>query len=172
MQGRGSFNRRNGDRWLAAQLSSLKKVMHVISSGVATEIAFMRRAFTLVELVATIVVLSVLAAIAIPRYFDVTAITYRSMASGFEAHLKEARTAYIGLHGATPTDFTGWVSFDAAGSSIAIISVDQGLRENLADPTATVLTAPNLMTMQFRNGLLATYSIDSEGTIAATYVGP
>jgi type IV pilus assembly protein PilE len=145
---------------------------HVISSGGAAEIAFMRRAFTLVELIATIVALAILAAIAIPRYFDISASAYRSMATGFEAHLKEARTAYIGLHGAAPTDFTGWVSFNAAASSSAIISVDQGLLDSLADPAATVLTAPNVMTMQFRNGLLATYSINSAGSIAATYVGP
>jgi prepilin-type N-terminal cleavage/methylation domain-containing protein len=133
----------------------------------------MRRGFTLIELVATIVVLSLLAAVVTPRFFDVSTTSYRSMARAFESQLKEARTAYIGCTGRVPYTFYTWVGLGPGASDQNTMFITQGLRENLADPSAFVYEpTTDIIRLNFRNGLVATYAIDANGTITTTYVGP
>jgi prepilin-type N-terminal cleavage/methylation domain-containing protein len=64
------------------------------------------RAFTLVELIAVIVVLAVLSAVAIPRYMDFSARARASAMAGSLRVMKDGLLAYHRDNGAWPADVT------------------------------------------------------------------
>lgn len=132
-----------------------------------------RRAFTLIELIAVIIVLAVLAGVALPRFFDHRNEAYESVATSVNRMLVSARNAYLGKTQSLPTSFWGWVAFNQWGSELNFARFDNDIRQNLADPDAMICSYDGqTITLEFKNGLVATYTINSQGDIAASYTDP
>ena len=131
------------------------------------------RGFTLVELVAVIVVLAVLAGIAIPKYFDYSNRAYLAAARDVEVQLKLARTNYIGTLQRTPSSFVSFISWNNPENPQSFYTFDQSVRSNLAEPSGDVGVDNYTARLRFKNGLVATYTFDpTTGAITAVYAEP
>ncbi|MDX2147121.1 MAG: prepilin-type N-terminal cleavage/methylation domain-containing protein [Planctomycetota bacterium] len=105
--------------------------MHLSSQPVV------RRAFTLVELIAVIVVLAVLSAVAIPKYFDYTARARESTVRGI---LGATRSAIANFH--ANTSVTGTSAYPTLVQLQTAGTVLQDLvPENPYNDSATILAA-------------------------------
>ena len=131
------------------------------------------RGFTLVELVAVIVVLAVLAGVAIPKYMDYSGRAYLAAARDIEVQLKAARSGYIGTLQRTPSSFISFISWYAPENPNSFFTFDNAVRSNLSDPTGTVGVDNYTARLTFKNGLVATYTYDpATGAITAVYAEP
>ncbi|MCC7387995.1 MAG: prepilin-type N-terminal cleavage/methylation domain-containing protein [Phycisphaerales bacterium] len=132
-----------------------------------------RRAFTLVELIAVMVVLAVLAAVAVPRYFDHSEKAYMGVATAFNRSLISARNAYLGKMEHLPTSFWSWVAYSEGGTDLNFIRLESDIRQHLAAPGADLVSQDGrTITMEFKNGLVATYTIDGAGNLGVSYTDP
>jgi prepilin-type N-terminal cleavage/methylation domain-containing protein len=132
-----------------------------------------RRGFTLVELIATIVVLGILAGIAIPTYRNYSDRAYRAMANDIEVKLKLGRTWYIGETQRLPMRMTSFISWNNPDNAMSFLGFGSDVRSSLADPGGDIGVDHNTVRLEYKNGLVATYTYDpATGAITATYVGP
>jgi prepilin-type N-terminal cleavage/methylation domain-containing protein len=147
-------------------MSSVQRVCKLRLSG-----------FTLIELIAVIVVLAILAGVALPRFFDTSGAAYRSIAKGFHAQLTEGRTAYILQYGTVPISFWTWVGLDPRRDPLTtrdFVSLDRSLRSPLVDPSAELALDDNrTIRLEYKKGLVAEYRYNAAtGSITATYTEP
>jgi prepilin-type N-terminal cleavage/methylation domain-containing protein len=140
----------------------------------------MSKGFTLIELIIIIVVLGILAAVAIPKYFDMQSSAMESTIRAFGASLKEASTIYLSravLEGSTrrPPVQTFWdfVSLSEGASDRNTITLNNSIRHLLTDPNANVLSGDgSTITLNLRGGAVATYTLNNTtGAITESYVG-
>ncbi|MDX2147130.1 MAG: type II secretion system protein [Planctomycetota bacterium] len=134
----------------------------------------MRRGFTLVELIAVIVVLATLSVVAVGRYYNYRDRATRDVAQSLYAGLTQARLDYIGQFGTVPSTFSSWVALDELGGSDgSTFRVTNAVRSQLEAPTGDVLiNSGTTLRFEFANGLVAEYVISPSGAITATYTGP
>jgi len=132
-----------------------------------------RTGFTLIELVTVIVILGILATVATPIYLDYRTDAYMAVAKGIEGSLKSARNLYIGATRMIPKSFWAWVAFSDGGSALNTMRIDSSIRSQLADPNGDVCSSNGkTLTLKFKNGLQAVFTIDDNGTITSTYTNP
>jgi len=137
------------------------------------ELPMRARGFTLVELVAVIVVLAVLAGVAIPKYFDYSNRAYLAAARDVEVQLKQARTHYIGALQRTPWSFVSFISWNSPENTQSFYNFDAAIRSNLANPGGDIGVDRNTARLTFKNGLVATYTYDpATGAITVVYDEP
>ncbi len=136
--------------------------------------------FTLIELVMIIVVLGILAAVAIPKYYDIRGDALESTLRGFGASLKEAASIYLAravLEGSPrkPEVQTFWdfVAYAEGGSDRNTIVINNSIRSLLANPSADVVSGNGqTITFNLKGGASATYTIDpTTGAISESYTG-
>lgn len=130
----------------------------------------------MIELIAIIVVLAILAGVAIPKYLNISDKAYRAMAADFLVKLQSARTMYIGLQGRIPPHLQGIIDADGTPSGLGppadLISIDSSIRSNFADPGASVLNNYEIQ-FTYKNGLVARYLYDpASGSFTLTLTGP
>jgi prepilin-type N-terminal cleavage/methylation domain-containing protein len=129
--------------------------------------------FTLVEILIVVVILGILAAIVVPQFADATEGTYDAVAKSFHRSLISGISVYLVAQKKYPPTFWSWVAADKGGSSLNAVVVDDSLRAQLANPTADVLSGDSkTITLNFKNGLAAVYTIGDNGRITAAYTGP
>ncbi len=140
----------------------------------------MSKGFTLIELIIIIVVLGILAAVAIPRYFDMQAQAMEATIRTFGASLKEASTIYLSraaLEGSARNplvqSFWDFVALYEGASDRNTIVINSSIRYLLTDPRAEVLSGDGrTITLNLRGSRVATYTINAAtGTITETYTG-
>ena len=125
---------------------------------------YMRKGFTLIELVMVIVILGILSAIAVPLFSNLSKKAEEGLTKQFAGALKEAYTNYIlrlALEG-KPTvvsSFNTFVDFSGTASDRNTIKIDNSIRTALADPNATVGTDTTI-TFNFKSGGVAVYTFD------------
>lgn len=132
-----------------------------------------RHGFSLLELVITVVIIGLVAAIAIPRFSSagIQDRAYDDMARQFGHDLDSGVSMYLMDYKRPPTNFMSWVALgDGTGGSNYIKMGP--VRHNLADPTADVMVDSQTLRLRFKNGLVAQYSIDGSGNVQATYTRP
>jgi prepilin-type N-terminal cleavage/methylation domain-containing protein len=129
--------------------------------------------FTLVELIAVIVVLAVLAGVAIPRYFDYSDRAIMSLARDIEVKLKAARMWYMGKYEKVPPRMGSFTSWTQRPDGVECFQFGNAIRNNLADPTGEVGVDSNTAQLTFKNGLVARYVFDPvTGSITMTLTPP
>jgi prepilin-type N-terminal cleavage/methylation domain-containing protein len=129
--------------------------------------------FTLVEILIVVIVLGILAAIVVPQFASSADDAYRVTALGFERALVSGVAVYLGSQKHYPANFFNWVAYSEGGSSTNIVRIGNNLRSQLTNPDDNVVNgAANIITLHFRNGLVATYTIDNTGRIQGSYAGP
>jgi prepilin-type N-terminal cleavage/methylation domain-containing protein len=141
----------------------------------------MSRGFTLIEIVIIIVVLGILAAVAIPKYFNMTSAANESTVRAFGATLKEASEIYLAraaVEGSTRkplvqsfNDFVAWD--DNGGSDRNTLAVNNSIRHLLADPNSEVFSSDGLtITLNLKGGASAVFRFNpTSGGISETYTG-
>lgn len=138
------------------------------------------KGFTLIELVIIIVVLGILAAVAIPKYYDIRSQALESTIKAFGASLKEAESIYLArsvLEGSRrdPPVQTFWdyVAYSDGASSRNTITINGSIRSLLVDPSANVVSDDGrTITLNLKGGGVATFRIDpSTGAISENHSG-
>jgi len=136
--------------------------------------------FTLIELVIMIVVLGIIAAVAIPRYYDVSRRAQESTVRAFGAALKEAESTYLSrvvLEGASRTPpvqrFSDFVALTDGASARNTIAINNSIRQLLQNPSAEILSGNGTtITLNLKGGASAVYQINpATGTITESYTG-
>ena len=123
-----------------------------------------RKGFTLIELIMVIVLLGLLAAVAIPIYFNLSKQAEEGVAKQFGGALKQAYTNYVmrmTLEGApnNVNSFFQFVAYSKDAGDRNSITIDDGIRTALADPNADV-GADTTITFVFKSGGTAVYTFD------------
>jgi prepilin-type N-terminal cleavage/methylation domain-containing protein len=140
----------------------------------------MSRGFTLIELVAIIVVIGILAAVAVPTLFDARSAATESTVRNFGASLKSAASIYLSraLVEDTQQDppvksFMDFVGLTEGASDRNTIRVNESIRNLLEDPEASVLSGDGLtITLQLKGGTQAIYTFKPAiCDISESYVG-
>jgi prepilin-type N-terminal cleavage/methylation domain-containing protein len=147
-----------------------------MNAGVGS-VPIARRGYTLVELLAAIVVLGILGAIAVPRFFRVSDAAYLAVAKQVEVDLKYERDDYFRLYKSIPeafTDLMSWANVNPWNNGRERLSYPQPFRDRyFQNPAAYIGIDFTHIRMTFKNGLVANYYIDpATGSISATYAGP
>lgn len=102
----------------------------------------MQRGFTLVELVMTMVIVGVIAAVAVPRFFDNTVFQSRGFADQVQATLRYAQKVAIAQHRNVCAAFTiNSVTLTVASANGAGSPCDTALQSPAGD-ASYVITAP------------------------------
>ena len=123
-----------------------------------------RSGFTLVELVIVIVIIGILAAIAIPKFTDLSKSAELALSKDFAAKLRTASEVYYArlvMEGATanPFDFNKFVGYTSSGSARNTIIVPDSLHDLLTN--TNVATSNTQLVFNFKSGASATYNINS-----------
>lgn len=117
--------------------------------------------FTLVELLVVMLILGLLAAIAIPSFFN-----QRDKATDAEAK-SAARTAQTAME--TYATDNGGVLDDSAGGAVATVGILEGIEPTLAGATLAVnVTAPNTYSVTATSGTTTTFTITSTDGVATS----
>lgn len=99
--------------------------------------------FTLIELIAVIIILGILAAVIVPRYFDMTTkattATYKGALSEASARFNMAYSQYIMETNAKPTTLTNLQNATLLGTDVTAVNIgDYDIRYELAGTTLTM----------------------------------
>ena len=122
----------------------------------------------MLEMVIVVVIIGVIAAIAIPRIGRLHARAYLNTAQRLEKELENGLAVYVAEHKEFPSDFTDYVAQKPEPGDAYFVNVTS-LRRQLADPKADVFVDSKTIRLKFKNGLVAKYTIDSEGNISGEY---
>lgn len=132
-----------------------------------------RRGFTLVEIMIVVTVLAILAAIVVGRYVGTQDQAYHAHAQSFAKSLQSACSIYLANRKQYPTSFFQWVALSDGASTMNYVRLDGAARRQLENPSADVANSDyTTLTLRYKNGLVATYTLGADGQITATYTGP
>jgi prepilin-type N-terminal cleavage/methylation domain-containing protein len=137
----------------------------------ATLTASNRRGFSLVEVLIVVVIIGILAGVVMVNYSRSSTDAFRAIAEDFERQLRSGAAMQFSRSGLVPSSFATFVDADPAPPTTGTVTVDANIRTELQDPGAQVVFG-NELRLDFRNGLRATYTINAQGVIVATYTGP
>ena len=129
--------------------------------------------FTLVEILIVVLILAILAALVIPRYQNMRGEAYMATAQTFKKSLQSAASLYFSDHHTAPQSFWSFLAYSQYGSDMNYLQIDKGMRDQLLEPEAELVTNNDrTITLVFKNGLQAVYTIDTNGSITAEITEP
>lgn len=107
--------------------------------------------FTLIELVAVIAILGILAAVALPRLFDVSSAARQAAADGVKASVESGSAMNYAMRAASVTGFVAVNTCTAAQFNNLMQSTVAGMSVN-GSIGATVVGAPATCTLELTTG--------------------
>ena len=132
-----------------------------------------RAAFTIVEMGIVIMLIAIVAMIVLPEFADMRGQGYLTNAKALEHSLQVGTTLYLRDFGCMPRSFTSWVALTEGGSDTNYCRLGANFRGHLDNPDAALLGRNGKrLSLVFRNGFVAVYSIDSRGRISSGFAGP
>jgi prepilin-type N-terminal cleavage/methylation domain-containing protein len=130
-------------------------------------------AFTLVEILIVVVILSILAVAVIPQFVGASDDAIKSLALTMEQSLRSGMTLYLGHFKKYPAHFGSYVAYSDDGLDSNYVKIGANFRKYLDNPGARVgLNGDRQIKLEFRNGLVATFEMPERGLMTATYVDP
>ena len=104
----------------------------------------MKKGFTLIELVMVIVILGILAAVAVPKYFDLQAQAKTAAEKGVVGGVRAGITTYFAQNKAYPSNLDSATNAACATANICFDTVLQqgGVTSDWAKASATSYTGP------------------------------
>lgn len=129
------------------------------------------RGFSLLEVLVVVVIIGILAGVVVVNHSRASTDAFRAIAEDFERQLRSGAAMQFSRSGLVPSSFATFVDADPAPPATGTVAVDANIRSELQDPGAQVVFG-NELRLDFRNGLRATYTINAQGVIVATYTGP
>lgn len=132
-----------------------------------------RRGFTLLEVLIVVVIIGILASMVALRYDGVQDSAFMTSAKDIEKRLEAGATMYVSQYSRPPSSFYSWVAVGDGGTKKNYVRLGgPDIRLLMKNPQTDVLQSGNTIRLEYKNGLVAEYRIDSNGKITATYSGP
>ncbi|MDR3641055.1 MAG: prepilin-type N-terminal cleavage/methylation domain-containing protein [Humidesulfovibrio sp.] len=121
--------------------------------------------FTLIELVAVVIILGILAAVIVPKYFDMTSkaqdAAYKGALNEGVARFNMSYAQYVLNTSTKPADLTGLTSTAYLGSSLSAVNIgDYNIAYALASSTVTLTLSNSANSaLKFSTGSAATTAV-------------